>query len=155
MNFLQLCLCRRIWNERFRLRWRRRMWSWNPHLFRKLLILSQHSWFIHLSMSGELHKVMSGEYLHNSQNSKGQTCRGPQKSISFWWKDFVVVLKKFQNDNYWFEVEILQHFMQLIKLSWVARKAFAGSMQPAGRMLCRPVPVYLSDTLPLHFYQVW
>jgi len=32
----------------------------------------------------------------------------------------------------------LQHFLQLRKLSWAARKAFAGHMRPMGRMLCRP-----------------
>jgi len=52
-------------------------------------------------------------------------------SILFRCGDFVVVWKKFWNSNYLFEVELLQHFLQLRTLSRAARKAFAG------RMLCR------------------
>jgi len=58
-------------------------------------------------------------------------CRGPQMSISFRCGDFIVVWKKFWNNNYLFEFKLLQHFLQLRKLSRTARKAFAG------RMLCR------------------
>jgi len=67
-------------------------------------------------------------------------------SISFWCEDFVVVWKKFWNDNYLFEVELLQYFLQLRNLSRAARKAFTGRVRtadrigPTGRMLCRPVP---------------
>jgi len=52
-------------------------------------------------------------------------CRGPQKTASPRCVDFVVVWKKFWNDNYFFEIELLQHFLRLCKLS-----------RPAGRMLC-------------------
>jgi len=38
-------------------------------------------------------------------------------SISFRCGDFVVVWNKFWSDNYLFEVELLQHFLQLRKLS--------------------------------------
>jgi len=55
-----------------------------------------------------------------------------QMPISFRCRDFLVVWKKFWNSNYLFEVELLQHFLQVRKLSWAARKAFAG------RVLCRP-----------------
>ena len=55
-----------------------------------------------------------------------------QMSISFRCVDFLAVWKKFWNSNYLFEVELLQHFLQLRKLSRAARKVFAG------RMLCRP-----------------
>jgi len=48
-------------------------------------------------------------------------------SISFRCGDFVAVWKKFWNDNHLFEVEFLQHFLQLRKLS-----------RSVGRMLCRP-----------------
>jgi len=48
-----------------------------------------------------------------------QICRRPQNSISFRCGDIVVVWKKFWNDNYLFEVELLQHFLQLRKLSRV------------------------------------
>ena len=46
--------------------------------------------------------------------------------------DFIVVWKKFWKDNYLFEVELLQLFLQLRKPSRAAGEAFAG------RMLCRP-----------------
>jgi len=45
--------------------------------------------------------------------------------------DFVVAWKKFWN-NYLFEVKLLQHFLQLRKLSQAARKDFASLL------LCRP-----------------
>jgi len=51
-------------------------------------------------------------------------------SISFGC-DFVVVWTKFWNDNYFFEVELLQHFLQLRNLSRASRKPFVG------RLLCR------------------
>jgi len=51
-------------------------------------------------------------------------------SISFRCGDFVVVWKKFWNDNYLFEVELFQHFLQLKNLLRATRKTFAG------RMLC-------------------
>ena len=44
-------------------------------------------------------------------------------SISFRCGDFVAVSKKFWNDNYVFEVELLQHFLQLGKISRAAGKA--------------------------------
>ena len=37
-----------------------------------------------------------------------------------------------------FEVQLLQHFRQLRKLSRAERKAFAGRMRPVGRILCKP-----------------
>jgi len=52
-------------------------------------------------------------------------------SVSFRCGDFVVVWKKFWNSNYLFEVELLQYFLQLRKLSRAARKAFVG------HVLCR------------------
>jgi len=52
-------------------------------------------------------------------------------SISFECGDFVVVWKKFWNDTYVFEVELLQHFLQLRKLSRASRKPFLV------RLLCR------------------
>ena len=63
--------------------------------------------------------------LHNSESSKGQItstwiCRGPQMSISFWRGNFVVAWKKAWNDNYLLEVELLQHLLQLRKLSRAA-----------------------------------
>jgi len=52
--------------------------------------------------------------LHNSESSQAQIiniiCRGPQKSISSRCRDFVVVLKKFQNDNYLLEVKFCNIF---------------------------------------------
>jgi len=51
------------------------------------------------------------------------------KSLSFRCRYFVVVCKKFWNDNYLFEVELLQHFLQLRKFSHRAVRK--------GRMLCR------------------
>ena len=53
-------------------------------------------------------------------------------SISIRSKDFLVVWKKIWYSNYLFEVELLQYFLQVRKLSRAARKAFAG------RVLCRP-----------------
>jgi len=53
-------------------------------------------------------------------------------SISFRCGDFVVVWKKFWNHSYLFEVELLQHFLQLRKLAWSARKAFAGRIRLRG-----------------------
>jgi len=47
-------------------------------------------------------------------------------------------IKKLWNDNYLFEIELLQLFLQLRKLLRAARKAFAGRVQPTGRVLCRP-----------------
>jgi len=47
-------------------------------------------------------------------------------SISFRCRDFVAVWKKFRNDNYLFEVDLLQHFLQMRELSWSARRAFVG-----------------------------
>ena len=44
-------------------------------------------------------------------------------SISLRCWDFVAVWKKFWNDNYLFEVELLQHFLQLTKLSRALRCA--------------------------------
>jgi len=57
-----------------------------------------------------------------------QICRGPQKYISFRYQDFVVVWKKFWNDNNLFEVQLLQHFLQLRKFSRAARKPSADHM---------------------------
>jgi len=64
--------------------------------------------------------------------------RGPQKSILFRRRDFVIPRKKFWNDNYIFEVEVLQHFVQLRKLSLAVRKSFTGHMRPAGSILYKP-----------------
>ena len=58
-------------------------------------------------------------------------CRWPQMSISFRCGDFVVVWKKFWKNNCLLEVEIVQHFLQLRKLSRATRNAFTD------RMLCR------------------
>jgi len=63
--------------------------------------------------------------LHNSESPKGQR---PQKSISFRCRHFVEVWMKFWNDNYLFEVEFLQHFLQLRKFSRAARKAFVADL---------------------------
>ena len=91
---------------------------------------------IHLSLYGRENSTAG---LPNSESSKGQiiNINFPRVakvyfSISFRCGDFVVVWKKIWNDNCLFEVEFLQHFLQLRKLSQAARKAFAG------RMLCRP-----------------
>ena len=61
-----------------------------------------------------------------------QMCRGPQTSISFRCRDFVVMWKKFWNNNYLFEVALLQHFLHLRKFSRAVRKAFTG------HVLCTP-----------------
>jgi len=59
--------------------------------------------------------------LCNSESTKGQIINinlpRAAKSISFRCRDFVVAWKKLLNDNYLFEVELLQHFLQLRKLS--------------------------------------
>jgi len=49
-----------------------------------------------------------------------QICHGPQTSISLRCRDFVVVRKKLWNDKYLFDVELLQLFLQLGKLSQTA-----------------------------------
>ena len=124
-----------------------RVWCWRPS-----------SYCIHcqkfVSVSGELnhdrwpllldsHKgvcchrsfSLSTSGLHNSETRRAQLttliCRGPQMSISFRCGDFVVLSKKFWNNNYLVEVELVPHFLQLRKLSRATRNAFAD------RMLCR------------------
>jgi len=62
-------------------------------------------------------------------------CCGPQKSVLFRCRDFIVVWTKFYNENFLFEVELLQHFLQLKKALADRKKAFTGRMQPAGRIL--------------------
>jgi len=68
--------------------------------------------------------------LHNSESSKGKMIninllRAAKVS-------FIVLWKKFWNDSYLFEVKLLQHFLQMRKLLWVAK------ISSAGHMLCRP-----------------
>ena len=90
---------------------------------RSSLLLDSKGMFCHSSFS------LTTSGLHNSESSKGKIstliCRGPQMSISFRCGDFIVVWNKFWNSNYLFEVEFLQHFLQLRNLS------------RAGRILCR------------------
>jgi len=76
---------------------------------------------IHLSLYGRENSTAG---LPNSESSKGQiiNINFPRVakvyfSISFRCGDFVVVWKKIWNDNCLFEVEFLQHFLQLRKLS--------------------------------------
>jgi len=54
-----------------------------------------------------------------------QHYRRPQESTSFRCGDFVVARNKIGNNNYLFDVELLQHFLQLRKLARAARKSFA------------------------------
>jgi len=77
-------------------------------------------------------KLISG--LHDSkfkglnyQHKFGMGC----KNLSFWYRDFVAMCKKFLNNNYLFEMKFLQHFLQLRMFSQATRKAVVG------HMLCR------------------
>ena len=77
--------------------------------------------------SAQLRKLEGPNYQHKFATSRKSLfrfsvwrfhcSRGPQKSISIRCGDFIVVWKKFWNDNYILEVELLQNFLQLRKLS--------------------------------------
>jgi len=70
-------------------------------------------------------KLTSG--LHDSQAQRAklstQIWHGLQKSISFWYRDFVAMCKKLLNNNYLFEMKFLQHLLQLTTFSQATRKA--------------------------------
>ena len=117
------------------------------------------------SLSLKRHRCGSGYVkagLHNSESWKVQIIninlpQAHKSLISFWYGYFIVAWNKIWNDNYLFEVELLQHFLQLRKLALAARKAFAGRMLPAGRMLCRSalkvaVPMVFGSALTLETF---
>jgi len=55
----------------------------------------------------ELKQACTTQTARRAKLLSTQICRGPQTSISFRCGDFVVVWKKFWNNNYLFEVELL------------------------------------------------
>ena len=71
------------------------------------------------AVTAVLHSVHQACTIQKARRAKLSTliCRRPQMSVSFRCGDFVVARTKFWNDNNLFEVELLQHFLQLRKLS--------------------------------------
>ena len=84
-----------------------------------LCSLTNHSFINFESCAEKIARIEQTCTTQKARRAKLSTCicSGPQLSISFRCRDFIVVWKKLQNDNYLFEVELLQHFLQLRKLS--------------------------------------